>query len=304
MRLHGRTRSGPPSRTDDWLMTYADMITLLFCVVLVFVSMAPAAKKISENPDVRAPAEQVALPPIAFGGAGPFRSLADADEPADDETEKAQASEAASHSVLASQPPKDKVGTLSPPAIRPIAERREAEGTANTHRLAMSVRVDASASKPGVLIDSAPGGERITTIEISSATLFESGSVTLRESGKKLLQSSVSDLESDRFKDYRITVEGHTDDAPIRTAQFDSNWELSTARAGAVVHFLCDQGVSARRLRAAGYADTSPVAPNRDTNGNAIPENQAKNRRVTIKLEKIEMAERVPLAGAYWAAGE
>ncbi len=61
-------------------------------------------------------------------------------------------------------------------------------------------------------------------------------------------------LNSDEFKDYQITVEGHTDDTPIHTTEFPSNWELSTARASAVVHVFLEQGIPAQRLRAAGYA--------------------------------------------------
>jgi len=98
------------------------------------------------------------------------------------------------------------------------------------------------------------------------------------------------DLKSDKLKDYQITVEGHTDDTPINTSRFPSNWELSTARASAVVHFFLDQGIPALKLRAAGYADTFPKAPNRDSNGNAIPANQTQNRRVVIKMEKIDKA--------------
>jgi len=55
-----------------------------------------------------------------------------------------------------------------------------------------------------------------------------------------------------------------------------------------VVHYFLEQGIPARKLRAAGYADSFPKAPNRDANGNPIPEHQAQNRRVVIKLEKID----------------
>ena len=68
-------------------------------------------------------------------------------------------------------------------------------------------------------------------------------------------------ISSDKYKGYQVTVEGHTDDSPIRTRRFPSNWELSTARAAAVVHFLLQQGIPAQKLRAAGYADTFPVSP-------------------------------------------
>jgi chemotaxis protein MotB len=95
-------------------------------------------------------------------------------------------------------------------------------------------------------------------------------------------------LKSANFQDYSITVEGHTDDVPIETNLFPSNWELSTARAASVVRALVANGIPAAKLRAAGYADIMPKAPNRDGAGRPIPENQAQNRRVVIKLEKIE----------------
>jgi chemotaxis protein MotB len=138
-------------------------------------------------------------------------------------------------------------------------------------------------------------GDRITTLEISSAAFFDSGSAALSTSGESILRDVTVDLKSDKLKDYEITVEGHTDDTPINTTRFPSNWELSTARASAVVHFFLDQGIPARKLRAAGYADTFPKAPNRDANGNAIPENQTQNRRVVIKMEKIDRAEQDPV---------
>ena len=131
-------------------------------------------------------------------------------------------------------------------------------------------------------------GDRLTTIEISSAAFFGSGSATLSGPGRAILQDVAATLGTDKLRDYHVTVEGHTDDSPITTAQFPSNWELSTARASAVVHFFLDHGIPALRLRAAGYADTFPVVANRDAAGTAIPENQARNRRVVIKLEKID----------------
>lgn len=73
-----------------------------------------------------------------------------------------------------------------------------------------------------------------------------------------------------------VRVEGHTDERPIRTARYESNWELSTARATSVVAFLIAQGLDATRLSAAGYAEFHPVSPN-DSD-----ENRARNRRVDV----------------------
>ena len=126
--------------------------------------------------------------------------------------------------------------------------------------------------KSGAAPNSASGaaGDRITTLEMSSSAFFGSGSGTLSDGGKSILRGVAVDLKSDQYQGYQIVVEGHTDDSPIATAQFSSNWELSTARAAAVVHFLLDQGIAAQKLRAVGYADTQPKVPNRDAAGNAV----------------------------------
>jgi len=75
-----------------------------------------------------------------------------------------------------------------------------------------------------------------------------------------------------------IEVEGHSDDIPIATAQFPSNWELSSARASSVVRMLIDNGVPAKRLAVVGLASNQPLVPNDS------PENRARNRRVTITI--------------------
>ena len=110
--------------------------------------------------------------------------------------------------------------------------------------------------------------------------------VVVRIDGQVLYQQGEADLklESDpiltriagliRGTEHRVMIEGHTDDIPIRTARYPSNWELSTARAIAAMQFLVDQEVDAARVGVAGYADLRPLQPN-DTN-----ENRAANRRV------------------------
>src|SRR5690625_7301960 len=75
-----------------------------------------------------------------------------------------------------------------------------------------------------------------------------------------------------------ITVEGHTDSVPIRSARFPSNWELSGARAGSVVRYLEANGIHSERLRAVGYADTRPLGSNDTVQG------RASNRRVELTI--------------------
>ena len=76
-------------------------------------------------------------------------------------------------------------------------------------------------------------------------------------------------------------MEGNTDNVPIASSQFPSNWELSTARATTIVRYLIAHGVAAPRLGAAGYADLHPVATNRTAAGRAL------NRRVDIVLQRL-----------------
>ena len=104
--------------------------------------------------------------------------------------------------------------------------------------------------------------------------LFDSGSATLKPEGIKVVAKLAETLKG--YPDTVIRSEGHTDNKPISTGRFPSNWELSSARATEVVRSLQKQGISPERLIAIGYGDTRPAAPNTDA------ESRAKNRRVEI----------------------
>jgi chemotaxis protein MotB len=114
------------------------------------------------------------------------------------------------------------------------------------------------------------------TVEINASVLFASGDATLDAGAVSALTAMAKILAP---TDFPITVEGHTDNTPINTPQFPSNWELSGARASSVVRLFIANGVDPRRLTAAGYADERPVADN------ATPEGRARNRRVAITIE-------------------
>ena len=121
-------------------------------------------------------------------------------------------------------------------------------------------------------------------IEFQNEAFFESGSTTIRTAGAKMLQEIAQTLLSPRYETYTIDVEGHTDSTPIATALFPSNWELSASRATNVVRFLIDQGVRAERMKAVGFSSTQPKYPDSDEAGNPVPENQARNRRLTLRV--------------------
>lgn len=234
MMYYRRRKRRKVGHADDWLMTYADMITLLLCFFVLFAAISISQKK------------NAAKVPVA--------------------NREEKAPESAKPEL---------------PAVCEVLEQAAEDRPDPAPEI-----VDSLESEPAE--DLKQGGDRITSLEMSSAAFFDRGSATLSPAGKAILRDLAGSLKADKFKDYEITVEGHTDDAPISTSLFPSNWELSTARAAAVVRFFLEEGIPAHRLRAAGYADTFPKAPNRDASGAALPENQAQNRRVVIKLEKIE----------------
>lgn len=120
-------------------------------------------------------------------------------------------------------------------------------------------------------------------ISLGSSSLFESGDSKLMAKGLDIVNQLGMEL-NERMKTYLliIDVEGHTDDVPISTFKFPSNWELSSSRSASVVKEFTDLGVDEKFVRAIGHADSFPLEPNRDDSGNAIPANMALNRRVDI----------------------
>jgi len=121
-------------------------------------------------------------------------------------------------------------------------------------------------------------------IDFDSGSFFKPGSAELLPTAKKILVEIAYELAQSPYDLYFVDVEGHTDDAPINTPQFPSNWELSTARATGVVRFLIEADIQPERLKASGYADVKPKLPNKDLFGEPIPENRKKNCRISIRL--------------------
>ena len=115
-------------------------------------------------------------------------------------------------------------------------------------------------------------------LRVEGKVLFDSGSADLIPEANLILSDIVEIVKNN--PQYDIDVQGHTDNRPITTARFASNWELSAIRATIVLRYLIEEMVSEDRLTAAGFADLRPVASN-DT-----PEGRRKNRRVEFVLKE------------------
>ena len=113
-------------------------------------------------------------------------------------------------------------------------------------------------------------------VRLGDKILFDPGKTDFKPEGKDALTQVTVVLKDLPNRNYQVA--GHTDNAPIKSARFRSNWDLSTARAVEVTNFMIASGMEPKRVSAAGYADQSPVVAN-DT-----PENKAKNRRIEITL--------------------
>lgn len=133
-----------------------------------------------------------------------------------------------------------------------------------------------------VLIQENDGGIQIT---FRGALFFDSGVAELRDQAKDLLEKLVPTITSNS-KDLGIVIEGHTDNRPMSSKVFTSNWELSSVRACTVLRFFLEKSFNPDRIKAIGWGERRPILPNSDKDGTALPDNQSQNRRVVIKILK------------------
>jgi len=126
--------------------------------------------------------------------------------------------------------------------------------------------------------------DRGLVLDLDAGTFFDPNSAALKDQFVPALAKIAETLNSDKYSAFQIEIQGHTDDEKPTNPAYPSNWELSAARATAVVRKLIEDKVPADRLGAVGYADTRPRVANRDVNGNALSINQAINRRVSIHI--------------------
>lgn len=166
------------------------------------------------------------------------------------------------------------------PKATPPAQAPENERTGPTRKSLEALRKELMA-KLDIKSDAVEIVPRDNSVELNlrGAAFFDLASAEIKPGGLPLLRDIASTLAG---TPYKVTVEGHTDNLPIESWLYPSNWELSSARASRVARFLIDNGVPRDHMRVEGLADTRPVAPNDDAEGHPIPENQAKNRRVVI----------------------
>ncbi|MBC9073806.1 flagellar motor protein MotD [Thauera sp. CAU 1555] len=235
---------------ERWLVSYADFITLLFAFFVVMYSLS----SINE---------------------GKYRVLSDS-------LMQAFRSGAILEGAQQVTEPAVISGSVVPPIARKTPEQVQEEQRRRDIAKRMNNMADEIRRVLGPLTRdgqvTVTEGAHGITVEINASALFPPGEATLGSEAVSALQAVAGVLAAATFS---ITIEGHTDNVPINTFRFPSNWELSAVRASSVVRLFVESGVNPERLTAAGYADQRPVAPNSTEDG------RARNRRVTILIESM-----------------
>ena len=241
-----RSRRQDEENHDRWLISYADFITLLFALFVVLYALSKVDEgkyKVFGNSLI-----------FAFGSA----SLS---KPMSEDTSKTVAK---NDQEMLLKLLVDRRNARLAEQLRKQNEVMQAMVKNLNEVMAPLVKSDM------VSVTQTPRG---VVLDINASALFDPGEATLQKNAARTLAAVAKVLESGTDA---IEVEGHTDDVPIFTPQFPSNWELSAARASSVVRLFIDQGVVAERLRAVGLASYHPISTN-DT-----PEGRTRNRRVSV----------------------
>jgi len=261
-----RKRRSSQVSHDRWLVSYADFITLMFAFFVVLYA--------SSQVDKRKVGRLALAIQVAFQEMGVFQAST-TEVPIDLATPMP-------FSIAQGIENTERTASLGRIASRPdgglgtgvengdLAElQKQLETT-----LAMEI------ARKEIAMRREPDGLVISLREVG---FFESGSAQMKSTSEAAFDRIASLL---RQRDYRLRIEGHTDNAPIHNSQFPSNWELSTSRATEIVRLLIVRnGFDPDRLSAAGYAEYHPVATNRTVEGRGM------NRRVDIVILGHALAE-------------
>ena len=237
---------------ERWLVSYADFITLLFAFFVVMYSLSSVNEgkyrvlsdslvSAFRSVNLNASGEQIVVSPVA-------------------------------RPLTAPSPP---VAARTPEQIE--AEARRQAQVARMRSVAEDIRRVLEPLTRGGQVSVSEGALGIK-VEINASVLFAPGEAALGAQAITALRAVAEVLAG---ADFPITIEGHTDNLPINTFRFPSNWELSAVRASSVVRLFVESGVGAGRLTAAGYSDQRPLADNFNEEG------RARNRRVTILIESM-----------------
>jgi chemotaxis protein MotB len=255
-----------------WLMTYADLMTLLLVFFVLLFSISSVEKDKFE--------QVVNAFQLEFQGELAANSLIELSVIAPSTTETPQPDEIDlkhTSDKTADSEKGDQAGaktetqlTTTPVSATDLSEWdlmvKQLEAAVESAALAEHTTVDAP--KDGVI-----------KVVVDGSVFFEVGSAQITQRIDPFINVLLDTMYTNR--NFKMRIQGHTDDTPINTIQFPSNWELSAVRATTVLRYLVRGGVEPDRLAATGYGDSVPLVPNDSA------ANRARNRRIEFVLERV-----------------
>jgi chemotaxis protein MotB len=271
-RKSRRGAAGDHENEERWLLTYADMITLLMALFMVLFSISSV--NISKYQTLQESLKAAFSGSILSGGKAILQSG----------SESTSAHTPATSEVPSIVPLTPNIPKPVSTSAKQISQAMLAQAAAQHEQAGfqkLKAELDAYAKSHGFSnqVQTVITRQGLVVRVLTDKLLFASGQATLEPMGDPLLNEVTQLLNVDTT--HPITVEGNTDNQPIQSSQFPSNWELSAIRATTVLRYLLAHGVTAQRLSAAGVAALHPIA------SNATAAGRAKNRRVDIVLDRI-----------------
>jgi chemotaxis protein MotB len=271
-RRHKKHHHEEHENHERWLVSGYDMMTLLFAVFVVLFAIS--STNISKVKLLEQSLQEAFSGPVLTGGRAMMKTGS-----------TSEAETAAPTPPLESLTPVQAIKNSMNPSDEESAEEAAKRAAAEEQSFQdLKKRIDKLADRAGLADKMSttvtPDGLKIRLV--TDGVLFDSGSAVVKSGGRPTLDEIGRIIATERK--HPVQVEGHTDDQPINTSQYPSNWQLSGARAAAVVQRLNGAGVVGKRMSLAGYAAEHPVA------GNATPAGRAQNRRVEIILTRLHGA--------------
>jgi chemotaxis protein MotB len=271
-RRHKKHHHEEHENHERWLVSGYDMMTLLFAVFVVLFAIS--STNISKVKLLEQSLQEAFSGPVLTGGRAMMKTGS-----------TSEAETAAPTPPLESLTPVQAIKNSMNPSDEESAEEAAKRAAAEEQSFQdLKKRIDKLADRAGLADKMSttvtPDGLKIRLV--TDGVLFDSGSAVVKSGGRPTLDE-IGRIIATEGK-HPVQVEGHTDDQPINTSQYPSNWQLSGARAAAVVQRLNGAGVLGKRMSLSGYAAQHPVA------GNATPAGRAQNRRVEIILTRLHGA--------------
>lgn len=269
--------------SQNWLLTYLDVFVLIIMLVITIITLSEInteqqtasnkaqASKPKKTP-VCPPIVATCPPPVAAENI-PMQQITLPENKAEISPDNSTDKEDSKKSNIIAPTPTNTPGIKGATETNAILAAPNNSADARKLQQRLTKTIDEFGLNNDVNIKITQG---YAQLEIQDNVLFKSSEAGLTASGGALLKRLTPLLKQSVGL---ILIEGHTDNIPIKTPQFPSNWELGSSRATSVLHFLVLQQLDSSRLRAITYADTMPIADN------STPEGREKNRRVNILIK-------------------